>query len=176
VLDGGRGDRLVLTGAAGALAGEQDEAVDEQEDGRRQRLGEDRAEDVLEREAGDAHRDRGDDDQPGQALVGVAGDEAPGAQRRTDGAQEAADDADPVLAEEHEQRDRGGAVQRDDVGQVERRLARGLRGLGDQRLPASAEPRRHEDRVPEARDREQLGDALDDGDDDGLQIRHRAGT
>ena len=55
---------------------------------------------------------------------------------RGDAAEEPADDAHPVGAEEPQQRERGGAVQGDDVGEVEGRLAVGLRGLGDQRLPA----------------------------------------
>ena len=75
-------------------------------------------------------------------------------------------------AEEPQQRERRRAVQRDDVGEVERRLAGRLRGLGDERLPAAAEPGRDEHRVPEAGHREQLGDALDERDDDGLEVRH----
>ena len=84
--------------------------------------------------------------------------------------EEAADDRDPVAPEEHEQRDRGGDVQPDEEREVE-----GLVGrlAGDERVPA--EQLGHEHRVAEARDREQLGDALQDPDHDGLQVGQRVG-
>src|SRR5262245_53551955 len=62
----GRGVRLgpdLLRGdrdpAAQAFAGQQDQAVDREEHGRRQRLGEDRAQRVVEHQAGEPDRDRG---------------------------------------------------------------------------------------------------------------------
>jgi hypothetical protein len=51
------------------LASEQDQAVDRQEDGGGQGLGEERAKRVLEEQTGDAHGDGRRDNQPGQALV-----------------------------------------------------------------------------------------------------------
>ena len=70
------------------------------------------------------------------------------------------------LAEVHEQRDRGRDVQRDDEREVER-LARRLRASRDVSQP---EPRRDQHRVAEARDREQLGDALQQADHDRLEV------
>src|SRR5947207_15381253 len=81
------------------------------------------------------------------------------------GAQEAAHDADPVGAEEPEERERGGDVQRDHEREIER-LA--LRLRPDDLVPA--EPRRDQHRMPETRDREELGDALDEPDHDGLEV------
>ena len=57
-------------------------------------------------------------------------------------ANEAADDAHPVGPEVPQQGQGGGAVQGHDVGQVERLLAAGLGGLGDQGVPGSADPGR----------------------------------
>src|SRR5581483_11385841 len=79
------------------FAEEQDGAVDREEDRRRQRLREQRAQLVLEDEADDPGRNGGDDEHPGHALVRRL--DTAGAQRP----EEAADDADPVLAEEDQQ-------------------------------------------------------------------------
>ena len=57
-------------------------------------------------------------------------------------------------------------MQTDDERQVRRLRARRLLG----QRPSPAEPGRHQDRVAEARDREQLGEALDDADDDRLEV------
>src|SRR5262249_27100218 len=55
-------------------------------------------------------------------------------------------------------------------GEVERGLAARLRGLRHQGLPVAADPGRDQNRVAEARDREQLGDSLDEGNDNRLQV------
>ena len=82
------------------------------------RLGEQRAQRVLEHQTDDAGRNRRDDEQHAQARVG-----------RRDAAlaravEEAADDLDPVAAEVDEQRERGADVQRDEEREVERLVVR----------------------------------------------------
>ncbi|ABG94958.1 hypothetical protein RHA1_ro03155 [Rhodococcus jostii RHA1] len=64
-------------------------------------------------------------------------------------------------------------MQGDDEGE-ERGPGVGV-ALGDQGLPRAAEPRGQQDRVAQARDREQLGHALEGAEDDRLgvgQCRH----
>ena len=145
--------------SADAFTDEQDDAVDGEEDRGGERLGEQRAQGVFEREAGEPGGDGRDDEQPGHPFVGCL--EPPRAQR----VEEAADDPDPVGAEVDEQRDRGRDVQRDDEREVERLVGR-LRV--HEIVPA--EPRRDEHRVAEARDREQFGDALEHADHDRLEV------
>jgi hypothetical protein len=84
--------------------------------------------------------------------------------------QETASDADPISAEEPQQRERRCDVQRDDEREVERGFAALLRRLGHERVPAPAEPCGNDHRVTKTRDGEQLGHALDERDDDGLEI------
>ena len=151
--------------AADAFADEQDDAVDGEEDRRGERLGEQRAQRVFEREAGEPGRDGRDDEQPGHAFVGRL--ESAGSQC----AEEAADDAHPVGAEVDEQRDRGRDVQRDDEREVER-LVGGL-GAHEVSQPSQAGI---EHRVAEARDREQLGDALQQADHDRLEVAEHGPT
>jgi hypothetical protein len=99
--------------AAQGFAGQQDESVDGEEDGRGQRFGEQGAEGVFQGQPGDADRDGSDDQEPGESFVGVGGDDA-----GPKGASEPADDAHPVGSEEDNQSQRGGHVQGDDNGQV----------------------------------------------------------
>ena len=174
-------DRLVLgfgvvdrRSAPQYLAREQDEPVDRQEDRGRERLGEQRAEGVLEHQPGDPDRDRRDDSSQASrsslsratmrraAIVGFT-------VRKN-----AADDAHPVTPEEDQQRDGRRDVQRDDEGQVRAVLRRLRRRLRDQLLPVAADQRGHEHRVAEARDGEQLGDALQHADDGGLEVTEHA--
>lgn len=56
--------------ASNPLPTEQDQAVDDEEPGGGQGLREDHAQRVLEEQADDPGRDRRDDQQPAQALVG----------------------------------------------------------------------------------------------------------
>ena len=77
-------------------------------------------------------------------------------------------DSHPVAPEEDEQRDRGGDVQADEEREIERLVCR---LAGDELVPAEQLGQQH--RVAEARDREQLGDALHDPDHDRLQVRQR---
>src|SRR6266571_1261526 len=163
-LAGGRGGRPCPAGAQ-ALDGQQYHAVEGQEQRRRYRLAERRAEQVLEREAGQPDRDGRHDEQPAQALVRIGDLPVPQRREQTD------DDARPVLAEEHDQRDRGGDVYGDQERQVRR--------VGDRhvqvRRPAPAEQRRDQDAVAEAGYREELGDALQQADEHSLevgQVRH----
>jgi hypothetical protein len=69
----GVGVRGIFGGGSAAqdFAGQQDQSVDGQEDGRGQRFGEQGAEGVFQRQPGDPDGDGGDDQQPGQSLVGV---------------------------------------------------------------------------------------------------------
>jgi len=76
--------------AAQRFAGQQDQPVDGEEDGCGQRFGEQGAEGVFQGQSGDADRDGGDDQQPGQAFVGVGGDESARGDAGPDGASEPA--------------------------------------------------------------------------------------
>src|SRR5712672_2831353 len=80
--------------AAQDFAGQQDQPVDGEEDRGGQRFGEQGAEGVFQGQSGDADRDGGDDQQPGEAFVGVGGDDAAGGNGGPDGAGEPADDSD----------------------------------------------------------------------------------
>ena len=147
--------------AADPFAREQEHAVRSQEDRGRERLREQGAQRVFERDTGDSGGDARDDQQPRHPLVGRL--ELPAPER----VEERPNDADPVVAEVHEQRDRRGDMERNDECQVEG-LAGGLRV--DEMIPT--EPGRYEHGMPQAGDREQLGDALEQADHDRLEIAH----
>ena len=114
---------------------------------------------MLEDQPDEARGDGGDDQEPGQALV-----------RRLDLArlqrhEESPDDPDPLVAEVDEQRDGRGHMHADEEGQEEGLLRR----LGcDHTVPA--EERRKDNGVAQARHREELGDSLQQAQDDGLKI------
>ena len=74
--------------------------------------------------------------------------------------------ADPVAPEVDQQGQRRRDVEPDEEGEVERLVGR----LRAPRGCASRDSSGEEHRVPEARDREQLGDALEHADDDGLEV------
>ena len=74
--------------------------------------------------------------------------------------------AQPVPPEEHQQGSGGGDVQADDERQVGRLRCGNVQVL----CPLAAQQRRHQHRVPEAGDREQLGDALGSADDHGFDV------
>ena len=145
---------------ADELAAEEDDAVDGQEDRGGEGLGELRAELVLEGQADDAHRDGAEDDEPGQALVGLprwrAPDRADRRHRR----------CGPTGAGSRRAGPRRADVQADEEGEEEGLLL-GLRI--DQVVPAEQGGDQHA--VAEAGDREELGHALDEADDDRLQVR-----
>src|SRR5262245_37932648 len=105
---------------------------------------------VLEREPREPGGDRRDEEEPGQTFVRCL--EAAGPQ----GAQEAADGREPIVAEIDEECDRGRDVQRDEKGEIER-LIRRL--SANEVVPP--EPGGDEHGAPEARDWEQLGDILE---------------
>jgi hypothetical protein len=104
--------------AAQGFAGQQDQSIDGQEDGRGQRFGEQGAEGVFQGQAGDAHGDGGDDHQPGEPFVGVGGNNAACGDAGPNRAPEPADDPHPVGSEEDDQSHCGGHVQGDDDRQV----------------------------------------------------------
>src|SRR3981189_3453601 len=146
--------------AAQRLAGQQDQPVNREEDGRREWFGEQGAESVFEGQPGDPDGDGGDDQQPGEAFVGVGGDDAARGDGGPNGASESADDAHPVGSEEDDQGQGGGHVQGDDDSQVRAGFAgRGGR-LGDQGFPAATDESRHQHGVSQAGDREQFSDTL----------------
>ena len=93
---GGAGRRLDAAPDQQLTHGE-NEAVDRQEDRGRERLGEDNAQIVFEREPGDARGDRRDHEQ--DAQPGIRVDDA----SRAHALHEATDDRVPVLAEVDEQ-------------------------------------------------------------------------
>jgi hypothetical protein len=103
---------------AQGFTGQQDQSVDGEEDGRGQRFGEQGAEGVFQGQPGDADRDRGDDEKPGESFVGVGGDDAPRGDAGPKGAPEPADDPHPVGSEEDDQGQCGRYMQGDDDRQV----------------------------------------------------------
>ncbi len=115
---------------------------------------------MLELEPGQPDRDRGQDDHPGQLLVGGA-DLAV-----ADRGEEPADDPDPVPPEVDDQRHGGGHVQADDEGQV------GRLGGGDVQVagPGAADQGRNQHGMAQAGDWEHLRNALDEADDRGLEV------
>src|SRR5204862_1203881 len=101
------------------------------------------------------------DQQPGELRVGVVlGDAAV-----AEAAAEAANDAHPVPPEEPEQDDRGREVSRDEEGDE----------VAVVLVDVPAEDPRQDHAVAEARDREELGDALQEPQDDRLGIGDQLG-
>ena len=126
-------------------------------------LGKQHPELMLEDEADDPDGHRSDDDQPGQALgIGV---DVPADQ----GAKEGGDDPAPLLQVEDEQGYRISQVEADNKRQVG---ALGLRLLAHQRGPVAPDPRGDQHRMAQAGKREELEEALDDPDDDRLEVGH----
>ena len=145
--------------AAQPLEGEQEHAVEGQEGGGRGSRGEERAQGVLEQQPEDAGRDGADHEQPAQARVDIVGRDLAVAQR----AQQARRDPPPVVEEDPEEHDRGRQVGGDQEGQEVVVVL----------MDVPAEQARQDDRVAQAGDREGLGDALQQAQDDGLQVRDR---
>src|SRR5215210_1511814 len=128
------------------LGAEQHQPVDEQEDRRGLCRGEEGPQRVLEQQAEEPRGDRPDHQQPAQLRVGVLGVDEAVAQR----AAEALHDADPVPDEEQQQDEGGGAVGGDQEAQEVVVVL----------VDVPAEDAREHHAVAEARDREELGDAL----------------
>ncbi len=135
--------------------------IQSEKDRRRLRRGEDAAQLVLEQQAEDAGGDRADDEQPAELRVGVIRIDAAVPKRAADSFQ----DPCPVAPEEGEQHERGRKVGRNQ----EREEV--LVVLVD----VPAEQPRQDHAVPEARDREQLGDALQEPEDDRPRVRDQRG-
>ena len=151
---GEAGQRAVGVGAQ-PLAEQQQRGVDDQERCRDGGRTEQAAEEVFQHEADDHRGDRGDDDQPEDAtrfgdLVSIGQAEDADRQRP------------PVVPEIAEQRRGGAEMQHHQEGQERRRVL----------VQVPVQQRGQHDGVAEAADREQLGGALHDGDDDGLQRVH----
>src|SRR5919197_1308932 len=142
--------------AAQELGGEQDEAVRGEEDRGGLGIPEQRAQRMLEQQAEQPGGDRADDEQPREPRVGVAGRDLPVAQA----APKAAEDAPPLRQEEEEEHQRSREVRGDQEGEEIRLLL----------VQVPAEQLREDDRVAEARDREQFGDALQQADHDRLEV------
>jgi hypothetical protein len=143
--------------AAEPLEDQEQKAVDDQECRGSGCRCEHAAQLVLEQQAEDPGRDRADHEQPAEPRVVVA--DLAVAQR----AAEAAQNPHPVLEEEEEQDDGRGQVGGDQEREEE------LVVLVD----VPAEEARHDHRVPEARDREGLGDALHQAEHGSLEVRNR---
>jgi len=148
--------------AAQPFGGDQDKAVDDQEDGGADRRGQGHSDGVLEGQAQDARGNAGSDDQPRQAL-GRCLDPT-----LAQGAKEAGDDHHPLPPEVDQQPDGATDVKHHHKGQPGRLRAR-LKP--DQRVPA--EQTGKEDGVAQAGDGEQLGDALQETEQDGLEPADR---
>ena len=175
------GDRLQVGGdllglhvraaPPGPLPGQQDQPVDEQEARGEDGPAEVHAEQVLQGEARDADRNRGQDDHPGEHLVGVLRLEPPGARGGRgdvpERGEEGPDDPQPVPPEIQDHGGGRGDVQPDDVRQVRR-----LR-LGHVQVlrPRAPDDRRDEHGVAQAGDREKFRDALEKPDHPGFCVR-----
>jgi hypothetical protein len=144
---------------APALEDEQQDAVGGQEDrgGRRRR--EQAAQRVLEQQPEDAGRDRADDEQPAQPGVAVAGGDLAVAQR----APQPGEDPPPLGEEHREEHHGGGEVRRDEEGQEVIVVL----------MDVPAEQPGQDDGVAKARDRERLRDALEQPQDDRLEVGDR---
>ena len=153
-----------LRAAAQAFGAEQDDAVDDQEDRRRQRFGQGLPNRALEQQTQDPHRDRRADDQPRQPLGRCL--DPPLVERP----EERRDDRDPLAPEVDEQPDRATDVEHDHEGQP-RRFGLGL--PGHDVVPPEQVGEDH--RVTEARDREQLGHSLEHAEHDRLTVGDEAG-
>src|SRR5207247_7873103 len=119
--------------------------------------GEPAAQLVLEREPEDPCGNRADDEQPAELGVGIAGVDAAVAQRTAD----ALEDPHPVAPEEAEQDERGREMRRDEEGEEVLVVL----------MDVPTEQARQDDAVPEARNRKELGDALQEPEDDRPRIR-----
>ena len=153
------GDRPHLRAPPQPFAGREYPSVHHEEDRGGERLGEDHAELMLQGDAEDPRGDGGDDEQPREALVGRFDASSP------DRAEERGDDADPVLSEDDEKRERGADVQGDDECEEER-----LGGRLRAREIVPAEEAGEEDGMPETGDGEKLRDALKKAHHDGLEV------
>ncbi len=111
---------------------------------------------MLEKEAENAGGNRTDRQQPAKASIGIPGGEVPIPQRAPD----AAEDALPVVEEEEKEDERGSAVGGDQEGKE----------IVVVLVDVPAEGPGEDDPVAEAGDREGLGDALDQAEDDRLEI------
>src|SRR5205085_197484 len=101
-------------------------------------------------------RDRPDYEEPAELRVDVVRRDLAVAEA----APEAAQDPDPVTPEEDEQDDRRGEVRRDEEGEE----------VGVVLVDVPAQDARQDDAVAEARDREELGHALEQAEDHGLPV------
>ena len=116
-------------------------------------------EEALERRAQDRRRDDRHEEQPGEPSLGVAG-QAPVADRREPRPEE----ADEVAPEVDEEGDERPEVEHD----VER-------GRVDEGI-VPAEEARHEDEMGRGRDREELGQSLDESEDRGMDQAVHGGS
>ena len=105
-------------------------------------------------------RDRADDEQPAEARVAVAGRDLPVAQRAAEAARRSAPSRSRKKPKQDE---RGRQVRRDQEGQEVVVVL----------VDVPAEQPRQDDGVPEARDRERLGDPLEEPQDDRLEVGDR---
>src|SRR6266550_7275659 len=146
---------------AESLRAEEKDPVEHQEERRGLWRCEQSAKGMLEEEAENSRRDRADDEEPAELRIPVLGVDTAVAQA----APEPAQDPHPVAPEEAEQNDRGRQMSRDEEGDEVIVVL----------VDVPAEQAREDDAVPEARDGEQLADALEEPKDDCLEVADRLG-
>src|SRR5439155_13287118 len=110
---------------------------------------------VLEREPEDPGRNRADDEEPRELRIGVADLAVAQAPPQT------LHDPHPVAPEETEQDERRREMRRNEERDEERVVL----------MDVPPDELREDDAVAEARDREELGDALEQTQHDGLEVR-----
>ena len=136
--------RLMRAAALDAVADPQQHAVHDQRDRDDAQVVEHTLEALLQQQTDNPGRNRADDQRPHQVPVVVLA--------ATELREETADQRDPARTEIPQQRERGAQVERNQERQQLRRVL----------VDVHAEQRRHEQRVAEAADGEQFGDALQD--------------
>src|SRR6185312_15366112 len=150
-----RREQALAALATQALGGEQHDAVDDEERRRDDGGAEQAPQELLEGEAQHRRRNGGDDDEPQEPPLG-----APLLERAD--AEERQREAQPVAPEIRQQRRRRAQMQH----HQERQEGRGML------VDVPADQLRQDHGMPQAAHLEELGDALQEGDDEGLESGH----
>src|SRR5262249_7192927 len=140
------------------LGAEENQAVEREEDARVLRRGEELPEGVLQRQAEQPGRDRPDDEQPAEPRVEVGADVAV-AERTA----EPLDDPHPVPPEEADENERRREMRRDEEAEEVRLVL----------VDVPPDEPREDDAMSEARNREELRDALEQPEHRPLEVADR---